>query len=76
VEERAKIRNQPVVLTRQGATWIRRVCGASSSDDGSDKKVDDDGDQADDVGVAVEEEEEDESNFDRAREDIAEGVSG
>ena len=23
-EERAKGRNQPVVLTRQGATWIRR----------------------------------------------------
>ncbi|KAL3772104.1 hypothetical protein ACHAW5_004942 [Stephanodiscus triporus] len=33
VEERAKGRNQPVVLTRQGATWIRRVCGAG---DGSD----------------------------------------
>ncbi|KAL7542115.1 hypothetical protein ACHAXR_011548 [Thalassiosira sp. AJA248-18] len=27
VEERAQIRNQPVVLTKQGATWIRRVCG-------------------------------------------------
>ena len=27
VEERAQARDQPVVLTRQGATWIRRVCG-------------------------------------------------
>ena len=33
VEERAKGRNQPVVLTRQGATWIRRMCDAG---DGSD----------------------------------------
>jgi len=32
VEERAKIRNQPVVLTKQGAAWIRRVCGPSSDD--------------------------------------------
>lgn len=28
VEERAQIRSQPVILTRHGATWIRRVCGA------------------------------------------------
>jgi hypothetical protein len=33
VEERAKGRNQPVVLTRQGVTWIRRMCDAG---DGSD----------------------------------------
>ena len=32
VEERAKGRNQPVVLTRQGATWIRRVCGPTGND--------------------------------------------
>jgi hypothetical protein len=36
VEERAKGRIQPVVLTRQGATWIRRVCGAG---DGNDAKM-------------------------------------
>ena len=38
VEERAKGRNQPVVLTRQGATWIRRVCGPTGND--SDQRVD------------------------------------
>ncbi|KAL3759419.1 hypothetical protein ACHAWU_000718 [Discostella pseudostelligera] len=31
VEERAKGRNQPVVLTRQGANWIRRVCGPTGN---------------------------------------------
>ncbi|KAL3822095.1 hypothetical protein ACHAXA_000163 [Cyclostephanos tholiformis] len=33
VEERAKGRNQPVVLTRQGAIWIRRVCGSGDDND-------------------------------------------
>lgn len=27
IQERAQERDQPVVLTKQGATWIRRVCG-------------------------------------------------
>ena len=31
VEERAHIRDQPVVLTKQGATWIRRVCGTEGN---------------------------------------------
>jgi hypothetical protein len=39
IEERAKIRNQPVVLTRHGATWIRRVCGTG---DGNVVREDDD----------------------------------
>ena len=46
VGERAQIRNQPVVLTRQGATWIRRVCGTA---DGSIRKVDDDQTDSSDV---------------------------
>eukprot|EP00984_Skeletonema_dohrnii_P038015 scaffold40750_cov155-Skeletonema_dohrnii-CCMP3373.AAC.4 len=34
IQERAQERDQPVVLTKQGATWIRRVCGndATSSE--------------------------------------------
>mmetsp|Transcript_485 Transcript_485/g.1079 ORF Transcript_485/g.1079 Transcript_485/m.1079 type:complete len:391 (-) Transcript_485:64-1236(-) len=44
VGERAQIRNQPVVLTRQGATWIRRVCGTA---DGSIRRDDDQTDSSD-----------------------------
>ena len=34
IEEREKERKQPVVLTRRGMIWIRRLCGAGGSDDG------------------------------------------
>ncbi|KAL7527156.1 hypothetical protein ACHAWF_002057 [Thalassiosira exigua] len=60
VEERAQIRNQPVVLTKQGATWIRRVCGTSDHADpgrveGDQKDhsggMDEDPDSADRVNV-------------------------
>lgn len=33
VAERANGRDQPVLLTKQGATWIRRVCGGDIVDD-------------------------------------------
>lgn len=33
VAERANGRDQPVLLTKQGATWIRRVCGGDAVDD-------------------------------------------
>ncbi|KAL9191490.1 hypothetical protein ACHAXT_001196 [Thalassiosira profunda] len=52
VEERAKIRDQPVILTKQGATWIRRVCG-NGGDDIAREGIDSDGD----AGHAMEEEE-------------------
>ena len=40
VEERAQIRNQPVVLTKKGGVFLRRVCGPFS-DDSNTNKVDD-----------------------------------
>lgn len=44
IQERAQERDQPVVLTKQGATWIRRVCGnaTSSKEASSDEVADDD----------------------------------
>jgi hypothetical protein len=52
IQERAQERDQPVVLTKQGAAWIRRVCGnettrselkkEASSDEVADDDIDDD----------------------------------
>lgn len=45
IHQRAQDRDQPVVLTKQGATWIRRVCGnneATSSEPKLETKSDDD----------------------------------
>mmetsp|Transcript_22744 Transcript_22744/g.49236 ORF Transcript_22744/g.49236 Transcript_22744/m.49236 type:complete len:391 (-) Transcript_22744:1206-2378(-) len=39
VEERAQVRNQPILLTKQGATWIRRVCGHGSIHGGDDSTI-------------------------------------
>ena len=33
VAERANGRDHPVLLTKQGATWIRKVCGGDAVDD-------------------------------------------
>ena len=44
IQERAQERDHPVVLTKQGATWIRRVCGnnaTSSTEASSDSEEDD-----------------------------------
>ena len=39
IQERAQERDQPVVLTKQGATWIRRVCGNDATSSGLNKEA-------------------------------------
>ena len=39
IQERAQEREQPVVLTKQGATWIRRVCGNEATSSGLKKEA-------------------------------------
>jgi len=39
IQERAQERDQPVVLTKQGATWIRRVCGNEATNSGLKKEA-------------------------------------
>ena len=39
IQERAQERDQPVVLTKQGATWIRRVCGNEATSSGLKKEA-------------------------------------
>ena len=53
VEERAQIRNQPVVLTRQGATWIRRVCGSTTTTASNNGNEHDVGSKRDGDGIDI-----------------------
>mmetsp|Transcript_3776 Transcript_3776/g.5787 ORF Transcript_3776/g.5787 Transcript_3776/m.5787 type:complete len:344 (-) Transcript_3776:54-1085(-) len=39
IQERAQERDQPVVLTKQGAAWIRRVCGNEITGSGLKKEA-------------------------------------
>ena len=56
IEERANLKDQPVVLTKHGATLIRTVCGTSSEEDserirgGEDTPATDEEDDNDGVG--------------------------
>jgi hypothetical protein len=49
IEAREQERNQPVVLTRRGMVWIRRLCGKNTGNDTTDGFVDDSAEDLQDV---------------------------